>query len=89
MSRFSSRVANRPDGATIFDWTNGASVLGSGSVARIALIHTRAASAITTMMRIANSAARTPSTVELMTIWCISSIDLAGARTWPWSMAAW
>src|SRR5215208_3923892 len=85
----SSSVQNKPAGATIRDGSAGVSVLGSGSRARIALNQTREASRITTMMSAANSAARTPSTVELVTIFCIASAEVAGATTSPESIAAW
>ena len=41
------------------------------------------------MIMTANSAASTPSTVELVTTWCMSSMLLAGGSTLPSSIAAW
>ena len=69
--------------------SNGASLEASGSRVRIARTQTRAASTITMMISAANSAARTPSTVELVTTLCMSAGDLAGGSTSPASIADW
>ena len=77
----SSLRANNPDGASSCDSSAGASVLGSGSLERMALMQMRVASAITTTIRIAKNAARIPSTVEFVTTAFMSSMLLAGGRT--------
>src|SRR5512133_2019173 len=63
----SSPVGNRPAGANRCDSTNGVSDVDSGWRLAITRSQMRAASAITTMIMAANSAARIPSTVELVT----------------------
>ena len=52
-------------------------------------MQTRSASAITTTIRTARTAERTPSTVELVTTVCMSSMFLAGGSTFPASIASW
>src|SRR5690606_662898 len=66
----------------------GSSVVGNGSGERTARQHTTSALPITTTTSRANSAARTPSTVELVTIVDMSSRSFAGASTSPRSSAA-
>src|SRR4051794_23050684 len=77
----SSAVGNSPAGAKSCERCGGTSVVGSGRCARMDLNQMRAASRITTMIMVANSAARMPSTVELVTTVCIWSTFLAGGST--------
>src|SRR5918992_1319746 len=84
----SSAVENRPAGARIRDSTYSASVEGSGSRARMALNQMRDASRITTMIIVANRAARMPSTVEFVTTAFMSPMFWAGGSTSPASSAS-
>ena len=68
---------------------DGTSVVGSGAGERRPCTQTRVASTITMTIRIAKNAASTPSTVELVTTACMSSMILAGGSTLPASIASW
>ena len=88
MAYFSSLVAMSPAGATSFDRTYGASVVVTVSGDRSDRMHTRVASAMTMITRIAKNAARMPSIVVLVTTCCMSSRLVAGGSTSPASRAS-
>src|SRR6266550_1998186 len=85
----SAVVAKRPEGAQIIEGSAGISDVGSGSRRRKAMNQMRTDMRMTMMIMTAKKAARIPSTVELVTMVCMSPIDLAGGSTLLESIASW